>query len=114
MTQRKRNDLSPVLWEGRQWAVTTYGLETISEPYHYYLTPLSLNDKRTTPRGEVFDNPLHMVEKEWLDVEDYLTAWLAALALHGQQSDQETVRLTITEAHKLRRELCNWAQGDHA
>jgi hypothetical protein len=27
----------PVYWKGRQWAITSFGLETIDEPYHYWM-----------------------------------------------------------------------------
>lgn len=45
-----------VLWQNSQWAVTTYGIENIAGPYHYFI-PASRLDERWSK---------HMAEKNWV------------------------------------------------
>lgn len=62
--------LHPVLWQGRQWAVTTYGLEARDGTYAIEADRL---------REGWVD---HMREKVWVDVPDFITGFLCALSLH--------------------------------
>jgi hypothetical protein len=101
----RMNDLDEIVWKGRQWAVTAYGLETVGEPYHYYLTVeqlAQLNDNG----GEQFYDPLfHLMEKNWLDVDDFVTAFLVALSVHGLKPDPLRVRESLKVAMKRRESL---------
>lgn len=101
----RTNDLSPVLWKGRQWAVTDYGLETISEPYHYHLTVDQLRESGVGDRAGRYDSLIHLMEKNWLDVDDFATAFLVALALHGLASDADQVKASLRHAMQERSSL---------
>jgi hypothetical protein len=63
--------LHPVWWQGRQWAVTKYGIE--ARDGRYAIEASRLNES---------DWVAHMAEKEWVDEADFNTAWLVALTLH--------------------------------
>jgi hypothetical protein len=87
------NALSPMLWRGRQWAVTTYGIERLDGCYPIEAERL----------GEGFDSklgldgtlPARVTGKRWCDAEDFLAAWVAALSLHGVHLNPDQVRGAI-------------------
>jgi hypothetical protein len=100
-----------VLWRGRQWCVTDYGLETRGRPYLYSLSVAQLGGIRQTKRGEVLDVAVHLMEKTWLDVDDFLTALLVALSLHGVTTSAELVRRSLKDAVLDRRYLFGLRPG---
>jgi hypothetical protein len=57
----------PILWQGRQWAVTGYGVEARDGCY-------------AVPRRNLWDNDfrhgwiMHMAEKNWVDLADFTEA----------------------------------------
>jgi hypothetical protein len=108
MSDRK-NELAEVFWLGRQWAVTLYGLETIAEPYHYFLEARMLGSLRQGERA--YDSMVHMMEKDWLDVDDFLTAYLIALSFHGIRPDPVVIKTSVHAALSERRRLCGSASG---
>lgn len=80
----QRNDLTiPTYWEGSQWAVTGYGLETVGEPYHYYMTAAQLAE--ITSDGKSFAALHHISKKTWTDLHDLRLAWVAVLDHHANQ-----------------------------
>ena len=72
--------LHEIWWQGRQWAVTAYGIE--ARDGTYAIAARRLAEKR----GTVPDWPLHMAEKNWVDTNDFNTAFLVALALHANSA----------------------------
>jgi hypothetical protein len=68
-------DLNEIWWQGRQWAVTAYGIERRDGTYGI-------------EAGRLFEDeqyggwPAHMAHKVWVDIEDFCTAWLLAIAMH--------------------------------
>lgn len=70
--------LHQALWLGKQWAVTTYGIECRDGCYaiqsHRLLSKRIGTDK--------YDWPLHMDEKEWVDMADFCMAFLVACWIH--------------------------------
>ena len=84
---RVRGDaLHPVWWRGRQWAVTELGVEALDGTYFF-------EARRLVEDIEVHPWPLHMAEKNWVDVDDFTTAWMVALVLHGMASKVKPERL---------------------
>ena len=77
------NDLEhPVYWQGRQWAVTGFGIETVDEPYHYFWEKERLGSLQND--GLCFQFPMHILEKTWLDVQDMLAAWDQVMIYHAK------------------------------
>jgi hypothetical protein len=58
LTRRQR-----ILWQGRQWLVTTYGIE--AKDCSYSIARHRLDDPYWLD---------HMTEKEWVDVDDFAAA----------------------------------------
>jgi hypothetical protein len=65
-----------IWWRGRQWAVTAYGIEALDGTY-------TLQANRLAENIDAHAWPSHMAEKAWVDLPDFMTAWLVALSLHG-------------------------------
>jgi hypothetical protein len=80
--------LSNILWRGRQWAVTEYGVECLDGSYYFDAKRLG----EDLPGHSWCE---HMAEKEWVDIEDFCTAWLVAIALHGSRIDPAQIRAAI-------------------
>jgi hypothetical protein len=55
--------LHPIIWQGSQWAVTTYGIE--ARDGTYAITKDRLSDPHWID---------HMAEKEWVNIEDFAQA----------------------------------------
>jgi hypothetical protein len=68
--------LHSMWWRGRQWAVTAYGIEALDGTY-------TIEARRLTDDLASHGWTSHMAEKTWVDIPDFMTAWLVALALHG-------------------------------
>jgi hypothetical protein len=68
--------LSEIWWQGTQWAVTAYGLECRDGCY-------PIEGKRLLEDLPGYSWPEHMAEKTWVDIDDFATAWMIALLLHG-------------------------------
>jgi hypothetical protein len=79
-----------VFWQGRQWAVTKYGVEARDGTYSIAADRIA-EGLYTAP----YAWPEHMAEKGWVDVADFNTAWLVAIALHGAKAPKDLVRATI-------------------
>jgi len=83
--------LSDLWWQGRQWAVTSFGLERRDGTYY-------IDAHRLAENIDTVGWPLHMTRKAWLDDEDFMTAWCIALAMHGISVTQDQVRGAISRA----------------
>jgi hypothetical protein len=71
---RSGDELGPMLWRGKQWAVTEHGIEALDGGY--YIEAARLVEKL----------PMHswaeqVCGKTWCDTEEFVTAWLVALVL---------------------------------
>lgn len=64
-------DLHPILWRGRQWAVTTFGVEKLDGGY--YLSHARLRDDPYLL--------VHVAAKPWCDVADFADAYIRATVL---------------------------------
>ena len=69
--------LSELWWRGRQWAVTAYGIERLDGTY-------AIEVDRITEHLPGFSLLEHMARKRTVDADDFATAWLVALTLHGR------------------------------
>jgi hypothetical protein len=84
--------LGRVMWRGRQWAVTDYGIEALDGTYSF--TAARLNEETATGGW-----PEHMTEKPRVDSDDFCTAWLVAIALHGTRISKARVREAIAQSY---------------
>ena len=73
---RRGEKLDPIRWRAKQWAVTDYGIEALDGTY--YVEAHRLLEQPAYPW------PKHMAAKDWVDPDEFTTAWLVALVLHNQ------------------------------
>jgi hypothetical protein len=88
------------LYSNSQWAVTEAGLECLTESY-----PIDANrlDETTYRDGETLaDWIVHMVEKVWIDFDQFIDAYTRALEIHkkrhGRKVTPEMVERSIQYA----------------
>ena len=65
-----------IWWRGKQWAVTSYGVELLNGTY-------AIEGNRLADAAGSWPVPLHMSEKKWVDNDEFVTAWMVGLLLHG-------------------------------
>ncbi|MBN6824119.1 hypothetical protein JRF84_31630 [Methylobacterium organophilum] len=63
-------------WVGRQWAVTSYGIEALDGSY-------PIEASRFAEDLPQWSWIRQLGEKEWCDLADFVTAYMVAIALHG-------------------------------
>ena len=63
----------PIYWKGRQWAVTSYGIEARDGKY-------PIKGERVWEDNEGHGWVEHMAEKEWVDLSDFVEALRLARA----------------------------------
>jgi hypothetical protein len=71
--------LSEIWWQGRQWAVTSFGIEARNGQYYIESDRLGEHGPEGLPNW-----PLHVCSKTWVDADDFCTAFIVGLVLHGQ------------------------------
>lgn len=72
--QMRGEALDEVWWRGKQWAVTAFGIECLDGTYHVAADRLTHDPEHPWP--------LHMASKKWVDIDEFVTAWMVALLLH--------------------------------
>jgi hypothetical protein len=82
--------LHPVLWMGKQWAITTYGLECKNGQYHIK-AGRQFWDKGLKPI-EVYDRwHQHLTQKTWVDKEDIEDALHIMFILFDENGERTEV-----------------------
>lgn len=61
--------LDKIYWQGRQWAVTEYGIE--ARDGNYAIQASRLHEKWCS----------HMMGKSWIDLDDFMTAYFVAIGM---------------------------------
>jgi len=72
-------ELSPIQWQGKQWAVTDYGLERRDGTYVIERHRLW----QFEPRGSWVE---HMARKVWVDLPDFAEALRVARMVHQRET----------------------------
>jgi hypothetical protein len=93
--RRRGDELRSPWWLGRQWAVTAYGIQARDGTY-------ALAADRLLEDLPGYSKVLHMAGKEWVDLEDYATAFLVACALHARPVPSEIIREHYRQALAIR------------
>jgi len=83
-------DLHEVWWQGRQWAVTSYGVECRDGTYA--IEASRLYERRYHAEQIAWSWPLHMADKVWCDIHDFCTAYCVALGLHRRRAKSKAFR----------------------
>lgn len=96
--------LARIFWRGRQWAVTEFGIECLDGCY-------CIEKARLAEQIDVWGLPAHVTEKIWVDADDFMTAWLVALALHGVRTSKSAVRSALGRAYRAERRPAAHGRG---
>jgi hypothetical protein len=92
-----------ILWQGRQWVITTRGMEPLD--HRYWIEKGRLAETRPFSEGTLGDWLLHMAEKNWVDIEDFIRAWQVACKLHHTDLGRIDVTQSIKEARTLHQSM---------
>ena len=65
-----------IWWRGKQWAVTEAGIEALDGTYY-------IGGERLLEEIDTWPWPRQMSEKNWVDSDEFATAYMVALVLHG-------------------------------
>jgi len=76
-----------VFFKNHQWQVTNNGLETVAELVDSYIPHNRLLNLRTTGSESLYELPLHMAEKTWLDYCAFEEAYRMALQHHSRHAE---------------------------
>ena len=94
-------------FKNSQWAVTKYGLEVLKPEPLYKIEASRLTMTRPY-NPQFYDWPLHMAEKEWVNLDAFNEAFSKALEFHkgrySPKADPKMLEASIVEARRLRRE----------
>jgi len=71
--------LAPIVWQGRQWAVTKYGLECRDGTY-------CIDRRRLWENEDEFGWVMHLSEKTWADLPDFAEALRIARHTHRRKA----------------------------
>jgi hypothetical protein len=80
MSDEADEPTSEIFFENHQWRVTAYGVESLEPGITYELPAERFLE---SSRGAVYDWPVHMAEKNWIDIEAFIEAFTKALSLHA-------------------------------
>jgi hypothetical protein len=72
--------LHKIIWQGRQWAVTTYGVECRDGCY-------AIGRARLWEEDEAYSWVRHMAEKNWVDLHDFAEALRIARSMVASSHD---------------------------
>jgi hypothetical protein len=87
--------LDEIWWQGRQWAVTAYGIELRSGQY-------TINAKRLLDDLPGYSWIMQVGLKGWADVDDFATAFFVAVAMHGKQLTQKNRAALLRHVEEAR------------
>lgn len=80
--------LHPVLWHGRQWAVTEYGMECRDGTY-------VIEASRLREQEPEYSWQRHMAEKNWVDQADFARAFAVACLVHRGEAIPTDIEAAI-------------------
>jgi hypothetical protein len=98
---------SKVLFEKHQRQVTDYGIESVhrNAPY-YHFNAERLLEIQGAGEGKLYDWPVHMAEKTWVDIDAFIEAFKEGLKLHSAKLgtvDQKVLEASFAKARQIAR-----------
>lgn len=88
-----------------QWAVDHHGIKGNSETGRYFIAIHRVPAITERHSGTFYDWPLHMAEKDWVDLPQFLEAFEKAIRLHaaltGKRIDLELLCASHIEAWRI-------------
>jgi hypothetical protein len=100
----EEEDDTKILFQNHQWAVTDHGVESVKPAPTYHFNAERLLETNGAGLGQLYDWPIHMAEKTWVDTEAFIDAFLQALKLHAGRyegkADPSKLSATIDKARQ--------------
>ena len=95
-------------FKNSQWAVTKYGLEVLKPEPPYEIKASRLTETTTRNDGTFYDWPVHVAEKEWVDLGAFAEAFRQALEFHkgsySPEVNSEMLEASFTKASRIANE----------
>jgi hypothetical protein len=91
--------LHEIWWQGRQWAVTEFGIECRDGSYPIEAKRLCEEHRQEHPYSWI----AHVGAKTWVDVDDFATAFFVACAMHGKHLTHADRQMLAKHHAKIRR-----------
>jgi hypothetical protein len=76
-------------YQNHQWKVTELGIESLSPDFDYEVEAERLLEVAERNGETLYDLPVHMAEKCWVDIEAFIAAFEKALAIHASRYKPE-------------------------
>ncbi len=95
-----------VFFKNAQWAVTEWGLEAArpGAPCEYFIPAHRLLERGGIGHGELYDWPLHLAEKTWVDMDAFNEAFVEALRHHKgkfrEEVNKKMLLASLDRVHK--------------
>lgn len=97
------------IFSNKQWDVTDYGIEARKPEPTYEIDKTRLTETADRGYGELYDWPIHMAEKSWVNLEAFIEAFTQALMIHAgayePKADLELLKMSADRARLDAREL---------
>lgn len=94
------------LFRNSQWAVTKSALKTVKPEVPYEIDISRLTETTNRSGTTYYDWPLHLAEKEWVQMAAFIEAFKKALDVHrGKYQpalDREMLDRSIAESQRMR------------
>ena len=93
-----------IMFKNDQWAVTDWGLEAVppGAPCECLIPACRILEMGGIGNGELYDWPLHLGEKTWVDIDAFHEAFVKALEFHkgkyGGEVDKTMLLASIDRA----------------
>jgi len=91
------------VFENHQWEVTDYGVESKRPAPTYNFEAARLLETADHGHGPMYDWPVHMAEKTWVDIEAFIEAFEQALAIHKGKYDGKADPEMMSESLRVAR-----------
>jgi hypothetical protein len=99
--EHRGEDLHEIWWQGRQWAVTAYGIECRDGSYPIEAKRLTEEHKQKQPYSWI----AHIRDKKcWADIDDFATAYFVACAVPSRASPALNAKCSPNITPRQRRE----------
>lgn len=101
------------LYENDKWRVTERGLES-RDPAHPYVIKARLLDTVThsRPLGRVYDPPVHLARKSWVDIDAFLDAYGHALDTLSGRLRRPVDRALLARSFGIARRVAGTVRRD--
>lgn len=93
--------MTMVLFQNRQWQVTQAGLEPVDPIFGVLIPKSQLLSVRCGQSGSLYEWPIHVAEKSWIDIGAFEEAYLFALERSQDRFDQTMLDRSLGRGREI-------------